>query len=270
MSSAQSRPRIFAIANQKGGVGKTTTAINLATAMAAAGERVLLVDLDPQGNASTGLGISRTDRNRGSYALLIDGLPVEEASRASFVPGLALVPAEADLAGAEIELVGMDRREYRLRDALTPLRQHPDPPGFVLIDCPPSLGLLTLNGLVAADAVLVPLQCEFYALEGISALTRTIEMVKRGFNPGLKLQGIVLTMYDRRNNLSDQVAADARGFFGSTVYETMIPRNIRISEAPSHGKPVLLYDFRSPGAQAYVQLAGEVLRRERPAHAAEP
>ena len=238
--------------------------------MAAAGERVLLVDLDPQGNASTGLGIPRTDRNRGSYALLIDGLSVEEASRDSFVPDLMLVPAEADLAGAEIELVGMDRREYRLRDALTPLRQHPDPPGFVLIDCPPSLGLLTLNGLVAADAVLVPLQCEFYALEGISALVRTIEAVKRSFNPALDLQGIVLTMYDRRNNLSDQVAADARGFFGNTVYETMIPRNIRISEAPSHGKPVLLYDFRSPGAQAYVQLAGEVLRRERPAQLAEP
>lgn len=270
VSSAQPRPRIFAIANQKGGVGKTTTAINLATAMAAAGERVLLVDLDPQGNASTGLGIPRTDRNRGSYALLIDGLSVEEASRDSFVPDLMLVPAEADLAGAEIELVGMDRREYRLRDALTPLRQHPDPPGFVLIDCPPSLGLLTLNGLVAADAVLVPLQCEFYALEGISALVRTIEVVKRSFNPALDLQGIVLTMYDRRNNLSDQVAADARGFFGNTVYETMIPRNIRISEAPSHGKPVLLYDFRSPGAQAYVQLAGEVLRRERPTQLTEP
>jgi len=238
--------------------------------MAAAGERVLLVDLDPQGNASTGLGIPRTERNRGSYALLIDGLSVEEAGHASFVPDLMLVPAEADLAGAEIELVGMDRREYRLRDALAPLRQHSDPPSFVLIDCPPSLGLLTLNGLVAADAVLVPLQCEFYALEGISALVRTIDVVKRSFNPTLDLQGIVLTMYDRRNNLSDQVAADARGFFGSTVYETMIPRNIRISEAPSHGKPVLLYDFRSPGAQAYVQLAGEVLRRERPPQVAEP
>ena len=237
--------------------------------MAAAGERVLLIDLDPQGNASTGLGISRADRDRGSYALLIDGLTIEEASRATYVPNLMLIPAEADLAGAEIELVSVERREYRLRDALAPLCQHSAPPNFVLIDCPPSLGLLTLNGLVAANALLVPLQCEFYALEGISALTRTIEMVKRGFNAGLELQGIVLTMYDKRNNLSDQVAADARGFFGSTVYNTMIPRNIRISEAPSHGKPVLLYDFRSPGAQAYVQLAGEVLRRERPAQLAE-
>ena len=270
MSSTQTRPRILAIANQKGGVGKTTTAINLATAMAAAGERVLLIDLDPQGNASTGLGVSRLERDRGSYSLLVENLAFEEAGRPTYVPNLTLVPAEGDLAGAEIELVDMDRREYRLRDALASLRENPEPVDFVLIDCPPSLGLLTLNGLVAADAVLVPLQCEFYALEGISALTRTIEMVKRGFNPALEIQGIVLTMYDKRNNLSDQVAADARGFFGATVYETMIPRNIRISEAPSHGKPVLLYDFRSPGAQAYVQLAGEVLRRERPTQAVEP
>jgi len=264
VSLAQHEPRILAIANQKGGVGKTTTAINLATALAAVGEAVLLIDLDPQGNASTGLGVARSDRARGSYRLITDDLPISEAARATYVPNLSLIPAEADLAGAEIELVGLDRREYRLRDALAPLRTEPSPYRFVLIDCPPSLGLLTLNGLVAADAVLVPLQCEFYALEGISGLIRTIEMVKRGFNPGLHLQGIVLTMYDRRNNLSDQVAADARGFFGAAVYDTMIPRNIRISEAPSHGKPVLLYDFRSPGAQAYVRLAGELLRRERP------
>jgi chromosome partitioning protein len=174
-----------------------------------------------------------------------------------------LVTAEADLTGAEVELVALDRREFRLRDALSPLRTAGSPYSFVLIDCPPSLGLLTLNGLVAADAVLVPLQCEFYALEGLSGLVRTIEMVKRSLNPALRLQGIVLTMFDRRNNLSDLVAADARGFFGDAVYETVIPRNIRVSEAPSHGKPVLLYDFRSPGAQAYVRLAGEVLRRER-------
>ncbi len=254
---------ILAIANQKGGVGKTTTAINLATALAAVGERVLLVDLDPQGNASTGLGVARTDRGTGSYRLITEQLSLSQAVRATTISNLSLITAEADLAGAEIELVALDRREFRLRDAVTELRAAPSAYDFVLIDCPPSLGLLTLNGLVAADAVLVPLQCEFYALEGISGLIRTIEMVKRALNPTLRLQGIVLTMFDRRNNLSELVAADARGFFGSAVYETVIPRNIRISEAPSHGKPVLLYDFRSPGAQAYVRLAGEVLRRER-------
>ena len=261
--AATAVPRILAIANQKGGVGKTTTAINLATALAAIDEPVLLIDLDPQGNASTGLGVARAERTTGSYRLIIDDLPLLAATRGTEIRNVSLVTAEADLAGAEIELVGLERREFRLRDALSPLRSAPSPYSFVLIDCPPSLGLLTLNGLVAADAVLVPLQCEFYALEGISGLVRTIDMVKRGLNPSLRLQGIVLTMFDRRNNLSDLVAADARGFFGDTVYETVIPRNIRISEAPSYGKPVLLYDFRSPGAQAYVRLAGEVLRRER-------
>jgi chromosome partitioning protein len=258
--------RILAIANQKGGVGKTTTAINLATALAANDESVLLIDLDPQGNASTGLGVARADRATGSYRLITDDLPILAAVRSTFIPNVSLVTAEADLTGAEVELVALDRREFRLRDALSPLRTAESPYSFVLIDCPPSLGLLTLNGLVAADAVLVPLQCEFYALEGLSGLVRTIEMVKRSLNPALRLQGIVLTMFDRRNNLSDLVAADARGFFGDAVYETVIPRNIRISEAPSHGKPVLLYDFRSPGAQAYVRLAGEVLRREREKH----
>ena len=260
---APSGVRILAIANQKGGVGKTTTAINLATALAAVDERVLLIDLDPQGNASTGLGIARSDRTTGSYRLLTGDAELKEVVRDTAIANLSLVTAEAGLAGAEIELVGLNRREFRLRDALAPLRTGSSPHQFVLIDCPPSLGLLTLNGLVAADAVLVPLQCEFYALEGISGLVRTIDMVKRGLNPNLRLQGIVLTMFDRRNNLSDLVAADARGFFGQTVYETVIPRNIRISEAPSHGKPVLLYDFRSPGAQAYVRLAGELMRRER-------
>jgi chromosome partitioning protein len=185
------------------------------------------------------------------------------AARQTYIPKLFIIPADGDLAGAEIELVGLDRREYRLRDALASVRDTDSPFSYILIDCPPSLGLLTLNGLVAADAVLVPLQCEFYALEGISSLMRTIDMVRRALNPTLELQGIVLTMFDRRNNLSELVAADARGFFGAKVYDTVIPRNIRISEAPSHGKPVLLYDFRSPGAQAYIHLAGELLRRER-------
>ena len=263
-------PRVLAIANQKGGVGKTTTAINLATALAATGERVLLIDLDAQGNASTGLGIDRSDRAVGTYRLLIDGAAPAQVVRETYIPNLSVIPADDDLAGAEIELVSTERREFRLRDALAPLRPAGSPVSFVLIDCPPSLGLLTLNGLVAADAVLVPLQCEFYALEGISGLVRTIEMVRRALNPRLELQGIVLTMFDRRNNLSELVAADTRAYFGSKVYDTMIPRNIRISEAPSHGKPVLLYDFRSPGAQAYIRLAGEILRRERAVEGAKP
>jgi chromosome partitioning protein len=253
---------VLALANQKGGVGKTTTAINLATALAANGEKVLLIDLDPQGNASTGLGCDRQQRATGTYTLLLDHGSPAGLVRPTLVPNLFLIPADTDLAGAEIELVGADRRENRLRDALAPLLRQENY-AFVLIDCPPSLGLLTLNGLVAADAALVPLQCEFFALEGISQLVRTIDMVRQRLNPALRLDGIVLTMFDRRNNLSDLVAEDARSFFGERVYETVIPRNIRISEAPSHGKPVLLYDIRSAGAQAYVKLAAEMLRRER-------
>jgi len=253
-------PRIIAIANQKGGVGKTTTAVNLATALAAAEKKVLLFDLDPQGNASTGVGIARQARLVTSYEVLVGSKPVKAATVATSVPHLSLVAASVDLSGAEIELVGAERREYRLREALT---AQVLPFDYVLIDCPPSLGLLTLNALVAAHAVLVPLQCEFYALEGLSHLVRTIERVKRHLNPALEIQGVVLTMFDKRNNLSDLVAADVRDHFGDKVYETVIPRNVRISEAPSHGKPVLLYDFRCPGAQAYVHLAGEVLRRER-------
>jgi len=240
-------------------VGKTTTAINIATALAAVQKRVLIVDFDPQGNASTGLGIPRQARTVTSYDVLRAERSLAEATVSTLVPGLFAVPASVDLIGAEVELVEMERREYRLRDALS--RAAPDYE-YVLIDCPPSLGLLTLNALVAADAVLVPLQCEFYALEGLSQLIRTIERVKRHLNPRLEIQGIVLTMFDKRNNLSDLVAADVRGHLGVKVYDTVIPRNVRVSEAPSHGKPVLLYDFRCPGAQAYVHLAGEVLRRE--------
>jgi chromosome partitioning protein len=223
---------------------------------------VLLFDLDPQGNASTGVGIPRHARSITSYDALLGNKPVMAAVTKTHVPNLSVVPASVDLTGAEIELVTAERREYQLREALGG-SDTVFPFDYVLIDCPPSLGLLTLNALVAAQAVLVPLQCEFYALEGLSHLLRTIERVKRHLNPGLEIQGVVLTMFDKRNNLSELVAADVRDHFGDKVYETVIPRNVRISEAPSHGKPVLLYDFRCPGAQAYVHLAGEVLRRER-------
>ena len=260
----QSGTRILAIANQKGGVGKTTTAINLGTALAAVGKRVLVIDLDPQGNASTGLGVERAERTSGTYDLLFEGAALADMVRASTIPGLSLVAATVDLSGAEIELVSGDRREYRLRDAL---RRDDTVFDFILIDCPPALGLLTLNALVAADAVMVPLQCEFYALEGLSHLLRTIERVRRHFNPPLAIQGVVLTMYDRRNNLSDMVAADVRAFLGSKVYETVIPRNVRVSEAPSHGKPVLLYDMQCAGSRAYIHLASEMLRREQGAAA---
>ena len=252
-------PRIIAIANQKGGVGKTTTAINLATALAACGKKVMIVDIDPQGNASTGLGVDSAARSVTSYDVLINGVTISAATVPTAVPRMSLVPASMDLAGAEIELIPAARREYRLRDALSGLSEDFD---FVLIDCPPSLNLLTLNALVAADAVLVPLQCEFFALEGLSHLTATIERVKRTLNPRLEIQGVVLTMFDRRNNLCGLVAADVRGHFGSKVYDTVIPRNVKVSEAPSHGKPVLLYDTRCAGSQAYIHLAGEVLRRE--------
>ena len=254
---------IIAIANQKGGVGKTTTAINLATALAVSGEQVLLVDLDPQGNASTGLGLSHIDRGAGTYALLTEAVSTAAVTQSTLVQNLSIIAAEPDLAGAEIELVAQTRREFKLRDALRAEGADIVKHRFILIDCPPSLGLLTLNGLVAADTVLVPLQCEFFALEGLSQLMRTIDSVRHSLNPALHLQGIVLTMYDRRNNLSELVADDARSFFGDKVYETVILRNIRISEAPSHGKPVILYDHRSPGAQAYIRLAAELLHRHR-------
>jgi chromosome partitioning protein len=258
--SAGPRPRIIALANQKGGVGKTTTAINLATALAAIEKRVLVIDLDPQGNASTGLGLDRASRGQGSYDIMLDGVRLADCVVPTDIPGLEIVTSSIDLAGAEIELVALDAREFRLRDALDGAAAGWD---YILIDCPPSLGLLTVNALVAADSVLVPLQCEFYALEGLSSLVRTIERVKQTLNPALEIQGVVLTMFDKRNNLSNLVAADVRDHFGDKVFETVIPRNVRVSEAPSHGKPVLIYDVRSPGAQAYIHLAGEVLKRER-------
>ena len=252
--------RGIAVANQKGGVGKTTTASNLATALAAVGWRGLIIDLDPQGNASTGFGIDRARRPLSSYDVLAGAATVKEAAVASNIPSLDVVPSTVDLSGAELELVDMERRSHRLRDAVVGSVSGYD---YVLIDCPPSLGLLTLNALVASDAVLVPLQCEFFALEGLSQLMRTIERVRVGFNPSLEIQGVVLTMFDRRNNLSDQVATDVRGVLGDKVYETVIPRNVRVSEAPSHGKPALLYDFQCAGSRAYISLAGEVLRREK-------
>lgn len=255
-------PRVLAIANQKGGVGKTTTTINLATALAAARKRVLILDLDPQGNASTGLGIDRRARTTNSYHVLIGETGLVDAMMETTIPNLFLIPSGIDLSGAEIELVDAERREYRLQEAVAKSPVNFD---YVLIDCPPSLNLLTINALVAAQSVMVPLQCEFFALEGISHLVKTIERVKKAFNPGLELQGIVLTMYDKRNNLSDAVAADVRDYFGDKVYKTVIPRNVRISEAPSYGKPVLIHDHRCVGSKAYIHLASEMLKRDRAA-----
>ena len=256
-------PRVLVVANQKGGVGKTTTAINLGTALAAVGQRTLVIDLDPQGNASTGLGIPRNERKISSYDVLMGGASVAEAIVHTRIPGLDIVPATVDLSGAELELVGAERRNFRLRDALAEFAQRDSKISYVLIDCPPALGLLTVNAMAAAHAAVVPLQCEFFALEGLSQLLKTIERVRANLNPDLEIQGVILTMFDKRNNLSDEVASDVRAHLGDKVYQTVIPRNVRISEAPSHGLPALVYDLRCPGSQAYIKLAGELIQRER-------
>ena len=255
--------RVLVVANQKGGVGKTTTAINLGTALAAVGEQALVIDLDPQGNASTGLGIARTDRKLSAYDVLMGQASLAEAIQPTRIPGLFILPATVDLSGAELELYTERDRNYRLRAALEQFNQTNQKISYVLIDCPPALSLLTVNAMAAAHAVIVPLQCEFFALEGLSMLLKTIERVRSGLNPTLEIQGIILTMFDKRNNLSDQVASDVRAHLGDKVYQTVIPRNVRISEAPSHGLPALVYDLRCPGSQAYIRLASELIQRER-------
>ncbi len=259
-------PRILTLANQKGGVGKTTTAINLATALAAIGERVLIVDLDPQGNASTGLGVKRGEREISAYDVLVGEASVLQAAILTSVPNVAIVSSTMDLLGVELTIAGEADRAFRLRNAfrqIGELRINEAPVSYILIDCPPSLNLLTINALVAADAVLVPMQCEFFALEGLSQLLQTIEQIRSTLNPRLSIQGVVMTMFDKRNNLSEQVLNDVRNEMGSLVYDTVIPRNVRLSEAPSYGKPALLYDLKCAGSQAYLRLATEVIRRER-------
>jgi chromosome partitioning protein len=264
-------PRVLAIANQKGGVGKTTTAINLGTALAAIGEHVLIIDLDPQGNASTGLGIDRRSRRHSTYDVLIGEASLRDAVLPTAVPRLFIAPSTMDLSGLELQIGQARDRAFRLRNAFAPLNigrpdiGRPDQVDFsyVLVDCPPSLNLLTVNAMAAANAILVPLQCEFFALEGLSQLIKTVEQVKETLNPGLIIHGIVLTMYDARNNLANQVVADVREFMGRKVYDTIIPRNVRVSEAPSYGKPVLVYDLKCVGSEAYLRLATEIIQREK-------
>jgi chromosome partitioning protein len=263
-------PRVLTLANQKGGVGKTTTAINLGTALAAIGETVLIVDLDPQGNASTGLGIGRKDRRLSTYDVLVGDASLADAIHQTAVPRLHLAPSTMDLLGLELEIATDKDRAFRLRQAIAALHEGASEPRFtyVLVDCPPSLNLLTINAMAAAHAIVVPLQCEFFALEGLSQLLKTVEQVRVSLNPKLAIHGVVLTMFDPRNNLSGQVVADVRQFMGEKVYDTMIPRNVRVSEAPSYGKPVLLYDLKCHGSQAYLKLASEVIQRERALRAA--
>ena len=272
MTSQKNGPRVLVLANQKGGVGKTTTAINLGTALAAVGEEVLVIDLDPQGNASTGLGVDRKDRKISTYDVLLGDSSLADAIVQTVVPRLSIAPSTLDLLGVELEISGEKDRAFRLRRAVAELAVAGGRDGakydYVLIDCPPSLNLLTINALASADAVLVPLQCEFFALEGLSQLLSTVDQVSQSLNPKLSIHGVVLTMYDPRNNLANQVAADVRRFMGDKVYETMIPRNVRVSEAPSHGKPVLLYDLKCSGSQAYLKLASEVIQREKRLRAA--
>ena len=268
------KPRVLVLANQKGGVGKTTTAINLGTALAAVNESVLIIDMDPQGNASTGLGIDRSNRDVSTYDVMTGSVTLADTIQETTIPRLHVAPSTLDLLGAEVELSGQPRCNYTLKDAIAAMAENGSPAdqgspySYILVDCPPSLNLLTINALTAADAVLVPLQCEFFALEGLSQLLGTIERIRARLNPALILQGIVLTMYDRRNNLSGQVAEDVRTHLGAKVYNTVIPRNVRVSEAPSHGKPVLLYDYGCAGSQAYIQLASEIIQREKALRAA--
>jgi len=266
-------PRVLVLANQKGGVGKTTTTINLGTALAAVNETVLIIDMDPQGNASTGLGIDRHDRNISTYDVMTGEASLLQTIQETSIPRLHVAPSTLDLLGAEVELSGQPRSKYRLKDAIKTMvrsveAQCVDCYSYILVDCPPSLNLLTLNALTAADAVLVPLQCEFFALEGLSQLLGTIDRIRVKLNPELVIQGIVLTMFDKRNNLSGQVAEDVRTHLGAKVYNTVIPRNVRVSEAPSYGKPVLLYDYACSGSQAYIQLASEIIQREKALRAA--
>jgi chromosome partitioning protein len=263
-------PRVLAIANQKGGVGKTTTAINLGTALAAIGETVLIVDIDPQGNASTGLGVERRIDAASTYDVLAGETPLSEVCSETAVPRLHIAPSTLDLLGVELEIAAMPDRNFRLRKAVAGLAEaaHDPPFTYVLVDCPPSLNLLTINAMAASHAVLVPLQCEFFALEGLSQILSTVERVRAGLNPQLAIHGIVLTMFDGRNKLSGQVVEDVRAHLGDKVYKTVIPRNVRVSEAPSHGKPALLYDLKCAGSQAYLRLASEIIQRERTLRAA--